>query len=144
MDKDQEHLRLLSIFHYVVAGMMAFLSCFPVLYVVVGLIMLVASHFSHGPAQRHEPPAIVGALFVVIGSLIILAGWVTAGMIALAGRCLGRHQCYFYCLVVAAISCLFMPVGTILGVFTILVLARPGVKQLFEAGTSPALPPASN
>lgn len=139
MDKDLEHLRLLSIFHYVVAGMMAFFSCFPILYVVVGVILLLVSHFSHGPPQRHGPPAIIGGLFIVIGSLIILVGWLMAGLIALAGRLLARHERYLYCMVVAAISCLFMPVGTILGVFTILVLARPSVKQLFEAGTSRGL-----
>jgi hypothetical protein len=32
----------------------------------------------------------------------------------------------------AAIACLFMPLGTILGVFTIIVLIRPNVKALFE------------
>jgi len=31
----------------------------------------------------------------------------------------------------ACIECLFMPFGTVLGVFTILVLVRESVKQLF-------------
>jgi hypothetical protein len=34
---------------------------------------------------------------------------------------------------VAALSCAFMPFGTVLGVFTIVVLVRPSVKQLFES-----------
>jgi hypothetical protein len=33
----------------------------------------------------------------------------------------------------AAVECLFMPFGTVLAVFTLVVLLRPAVKQLFEA-----------
>jgi hypothetical protein len=36
-----------------------------------------------------------------------------------------------YCLVVAGIECIFMPFGTVLGVFTIIVLMRPSVRNLF-------------
>jgi hypothetical protein len=31
----------------------------------------------------------------------------------------------------AGVECLFMPVGTVLGVFTIIVLVRDSVKELF-------------
>jgi len=37
-----------------------------------------------------------------------------------------------FCLIVAGIICIFMPLGTILGVFTIIVLVRPSVKAMFE------------
>jgi hypothetical protein len=37
----------------------------------------------------------------------------------------------------AAIACMFMPFGTILGVFSIIVLVRPSVKSLFDAATPP-------
>jgi hypothetical protein len=33
----------------------------------------------------------------------------------------------------ACIECLFLPFGTILGVFTIIVLSRESVKELFGA-----------
>jgi hypothetical protein len=36
----------------------------------------------------------------------------------------------------AAISCIFMPFGTVLGVFTIIVLLRPSVKELFAVNTA--------
>jgi hypothetical protein len=32
----------------------------------------------------------------------------------------------------AAVECLFIPFGTVLGVFTILVLQRPTVKAMFS------------
>jgi hypothetical protein len=44
---------------------------------------------------------------------------------------------YIFCLVIAAVECIFMPFGTVLGVFTIIVLQRPTVKAMFR-GQSPA------
>ncbi len=49
----------------------------------------------------------------------------------------GEELHYTYCLVVAALECLFMPFGTILGVFTIVVLMRHPLKALFEGGEGP-------
>jgi hypothetical protein len=39
-------------------------------------------------------------------------------------------------MVIAIITCLSVPLGTALGVFTLIVLARPSVKQLFERRTA--------
>ena len=35
-EQDLEHLRLLSIFHYVAGGLLAVMSCRPIVHVVVG------------------------------------------------------------------------------------------------------------
>jgi hypothetical protein len=37
--------------------------------------------------------------------------------------------------VIAAIACSFVPIGTVLGVFTIIVLTRPSVRVLFGVET---------
>ena len=42
---DQEHLRLLSIFHYVRAGTTAFVACIPLIHVIVGMGMIIASQY---------------------------------------------------------------------------------------------------
>ena len=129
-DQDLEHLRLLSIFHYVVGGMIALFSCIPIIHVVLGIVMVAAPAVFGPGAQR--PPPFIGFLFIVIGGGIILFGWTLAALVIFAGRCLAQHTRYVYCLVIAALSCLFMPVGTVLGVFTIIVLMRPSVKGLFH------------
>jgi hypothetical protein len=129
-DQDLEHLRLLSIFHYVVGGMIALFSCIPIIHVVLGIVM-VAGPAVFG-AGNQPPPPFIGFLFIVIGGGIILLGWTLAALVIFAGRCLAQHTRYVYCLVVAALSCLFMPVGTVLGVFTIIVLMRPSVKGHFH------------
>jgi len=58
-------------------------------------------------------------------------GWIFAVIIFLTGRFLAKRKRYMFCLVIACVECLFMPFGTVLGVFTIIVLMRPSVKELF-------------
>ena len=52
--------------------------------------------------------------------------------ILIAGRSLALRKRYSFVLVMACIECLFIPFGTILGVFTIVVLSRESVRGLFS------------
>ena len=131
MNQDEEHLRLLSIFHYVVGGITALFACFPFIHLAVG-IGLISGAFPTGPGQE-SPPLWAGWLFIVIASVMIFIGWALAVAVLVAGKFFGRHDHYMYCFVVAAIECLLMPFGTVLGVFTIIVLSRPSVKALFQS-----------
>lgn len=131
VNQDGEHLRLLSIFHYVTGGLMALLACVPIIHVVLGAIfMLSPSTFAGRNGQG--PPTWFGLVFMVLGGVFVLIGWALAALVLYAGRCLSRRKRHTFCLVVAGMSCLFFPVGTALGVFTILVLMRPSVKELFQ------------
>jgi ABC-type branched-subunit amino acid transport system permease subunit len=139
MPQDEEHLRLLSIFHYIVAGLAALFSFFPLLYSGFGVLMLYAS--SHPQHQQGEPPPpVVGWLFIAFGSLLFLAGLTLATCIALSGKFIARRRRYWFAFVTACVECLFFPFGIILGVFTIIVLSRNSVKRLFgvEPPSSPA------
>ncbi len=134
MNQDAEHLRLLSIFHYVVAGLVALFACFPVCHVVFGLVTAFSPNvLEHIPEAQPEGLRIIGLFFAIVASVFILFGWAMAFCIFLAGRYL--HQCrhYTFCLVMAGIMCMFIPFGTVLGVFTIIVLMRPSVKEMFAA-----------
>ncbi len=127
---DSEHLRLLSIFHYVVGGMAALFACIPIIHLVIGLFLILAPEkFGHG---NQQPPAFIGWFFVVFASIFILLGWVFAVLVLIAGRLIARRKHYMFCFVMGCVECLFMPFGTVLGVFTILVLNRQGVKELFN------------
>jgi hypothetical protein len=131
MDQDAEHLRLLSIFHYIVGGLAALFSFFPLLYTTVGAIFIfVARHGTTGPGEE-PPPEFIGWILAVIGSLLSLIGIAIAICILIAGRSLAKHTRYWFAFVIACLECLFLPFGTILGVFTIIVLSRESVKALF-------------
>jgi hypothetical protein len=73
----------------------------------------------------------------VLGALFFLAGVTMAICILIAGRSLARWKYYSFALVIACIECLFVPFGTILGVFTIVVLSRESVEALFLAAQAP-------
>ena len=59
-------------------------------------------------------------------------GWTYAIAMAVTGKFLGAHRRHTFCMVMAALSCLFMPFGTILGIFTLIVLSKPEVRELFH------------
>ncbi len=131
--KDLEQLGLLSTFHYILAVLAALFACFPVLHLIVGIVFLVLG--SEAGEDGDAPPAFIGWLFIVLASFFIIAGWIFAICVAYAGKFLARHIRYRYCFVMACLSCLFMPFGTVLGVFTIVILNRPSVKAIFGEGT---------
>jgi len=131
MEQDEEHLRLLSIFHYVVGGIAALFAMFPIIHLIIGLVFILAPE---SVDKGDPPPAFIGWFFVVFAGLFILAGWVLAGFVITAGSFLARRRHRLFCLVVAGVECAFMPFGTVLGVFTIIVLMQESVKELFSAG----------
>ncbi|RYD43476.1 MAG: hypothetical protein EOP83_31795 [Verrucomicrobiaceae bacterium] len=87
---------------------------------------------AHGSPASGPPPDQFGWLFVIFGSVAILLFWAFAGCLIYSGRCLSARRNYTFCFVIACLSCAGFPLGTALGVFTILVLQRPTVKALFS------------
>lgn len=148
MNKDLEHLRLLSIFHYVVGGIIALIGCFPLIHLTFGIMFLTMPLPPDAATTSNQNPELtfrlIGAAFVIIPAIIIALFWTLAICTILAGRNLARHQKYTFCLVVAGITCMFVPFGTILGVFTIIVLMRDSVKAIFEQSNGFASAPPAN
>jgi hypothetical protein len=132
VDKDLEHLKLLWIFHYVDAGMTAFFACIPFLHFFMGLALATGAFPDTDPEAKP-----IGFALMAIAGFFILAGWTLAVLIAFAGRSLQTKKRYTYCLVMAGINCIFIPIGTVLGVFTIIVLSRNSVKALFGHAPPP-------
>lgn len=129
ISKDVEHLRRLSIFHYVAGGLAAFFACGMSSHLIIGLIFVLTPQ----TMENGEPmPPLFGWAFLASGTVTVLGGLTVAILLIIAGRYLKRHKRRVFCLVVAGISCLMMPIGTVLGVFTIIVLSRPTVKTLFD------------
>jgi len=131
VNKDEEHLRLLSIFHYIVGGLAGLFALFPVIHLIIGLVFILAPE-AFESNNGEAPPAFFGWFFVIFAGMFIITGWVLAGFVITAGRFLARRRHRLFCLTIAGIECIFMPFGTILGVFTIIVLMRESVKELFS------------
>ncbi|MBN2218239.1 MAG: hypothetical protein JW719_12765 [Pirellulales bacterium] len=128
---DDEHVRLLSIFYYVLGALNALWAFFPLIYVFFGLFFVAI--FPTVPHNKDAAPmAFFGLFFIVIGLFGFVVCVAFAALKIYAGYCLAQRKNRVFCYVVAALSCLYMPFGTILGVFTFLVLARPNVAAQFH------------
>ena len=128
---DNEQLRLLGMFYYIRAAVTAVFSCIPIIHVIIGIVILVASSMAKNRAEA-GPPAVIGGAFVVIGLAIILIGWVFAMLYFLVAKSIGRREHRTFCFIVAAIGCLSIPYGTVGSVFTFIVLSRESVRKAFD------------
>ena len=137
-NQDAEYLRLLSIFHYIVGGIVGLFSLFPLIYIALGIAILNGA-FDNANGGESPPPAFMGWLCILFPLVFIVMGLTLAIHIAVAGRRLNQRTGHLYCLVIAGLECFFMPFGTVLGVLTILLLLRPSVKAMFVGTTNATL-----
>lgn len=121
VDQDEEHLKILSVGYYVMAGMIVFFALFGLIYVVLGIVFTI----DPPPTRSGDPPVtFMGPLFAIIGGLVTAFGSAFGVCTFLAGRYLKRRQHRTFCFVMAGLNCFYIPIGTALGVFTILVLLK--------------------
>jgi len=131
VNQDRQQLQLLSTLHYVFGGITMAIGSFPLIHLILG-IALVTGTIPIDSADDPFPKEFFGWMFVVIPSILILMSWSVAILSIISGKKLARRKNYSYCFFVACVECLFMPFGTALGVFTIIVLSRESVKALFS------------
>jgi hypothetical protein len=137
--RDYEHLQILKICHYIMAGLAAFFGCIPIIHITIGTLIVTGRIPMQGP---NAPPPAFGYFFIVMGSIAVLLCWAWAIILFVSARFLGRHKHRTFSFVVAIISCIQIPFGTVLGIFTIIVLCRPSTNLLYES--QPPLKPASS
>ncbi len=131
---EDKYLTVLSVIHYVLAVPVFFIGCFPLIHLTVGLGML----FGDFPAASGSAPppegllGMVGGMFVVIAGLIITIFWGLSASMVAVGRSLQKRRFHTFCLVIALLEATFAPLGTILGLLTILLLVQPSVRARFE------------
>ena len=130
MQEDCRHLKLLSLFHYVVGGLCALFSCMFLIHVGLGLTMLISPEMMTGEGGA-PPPPFAGYMFTIIGGGFFLIGIACSFCIIYSGRLLKKQEKHLFSFVVACVECIFMPFGTVLGIFTIIVLSRESVKTLY-------------
>jgi hypothetical protein len=137
--RDADHLRLLSIF-YVLSGAVSLLfALLPLVYVGLGVFFLHGV-FPSSPSEKTPQPEWFGWLFVAFGAaaFVLFASITTLKFFAAHFLRKRRHR--VFCLVVAGLTCLGIPYGTVLGVCTLLVLERKSVVAEFarNAANAPA------
>src|SRR5258708_5931313 len=115
---DADHLRLLAIFHFIVAGFaivgLGFLSLhYALMHAVIGNPELWKNQKGGGP-----PPAQFFAIFkwfyALFGAFLVSGGIVNL----LSGLFMRKKKNRIFSLIVAGLNCVQFPFGTVLGVFT--------------------------
>lgn len=144
--EDAEHLSALSIGHFILAGV-ALLGGVPMLvYGVAGarLVDEFGSDLSMAmgdiPGQPGagpfggNPDAILQDLTTLLTTMIaavVLFALVSAIHLVVVGVKIRQRRWWTFCYLTGWGECLMFPFGTILGIFTIIVLSRSSVKRLF-------------
>jgi hypothetical protein len=131
---DADHLNLLAVFHFVGAVL-----------AVLGIAFLAAHYaFMHAlfsnpkffENQKQPMPVPPEQIFAMM-KWFYLAGavwFVSSGILNLiSGLCLRARKGRTFSLVVAGLDCLHIPLGMVLGVFTMVVLMRASVRELYLA-----------
>jgi hypothetical protein len=130
VDRDQEHLHLLRLSYFIMAGVAGFFTLFMLLYIGIGWVL--ASGVFPSSSSSHDDPRFVGEIFLCVGLVLFLSGLAITFLNYWAGRSLGECRRRTFCLVMAVLSCLNIPFGTAVGILTFIVLDRPSVRALFE------------
>lgn len=73
-----------------------------------------------------------GWIFIIIGGLGFVFALIFGILTLIAGKYIGLKKNYSFVLVIAILNCLTGLLGILLGVFTIIELNKPHVKELFD------------
>lgn len=124
---DNEHLRLLRIGYFISAAQTAIFIPFGLLYAGMGLM------FSQLPTGASSPPPTFVSWFMgLFGAAFAGLAAVAATLKLLTAMRLKERRSRVLCLIAAGLSCMEMPYGTVLGIWTFMVLGRASVRRQFE------------
>jgi hypothetical protein len=132
---DASYLRVLSILHYVWGGLILLCSCFAIIYIVMGVAIAAGTLPMNAPRQpAGPPPQMLGGIMIACGSGGMLLGFTMGILSIVSGRRIMQRRSRIFSIVIASIFCISFPLGTALGVFTIIMLVKDSVKSLYNEG----------
>ena len=132
---DDRNLGVLSILNYVYAGFIGMVGLFFTLYIVMGAFMVGAGALdsAKGSGGGAVAGATIGGFFIVFGGAIVLIASILAALHIVSGRYLTKRKGHTFITVVACLSLLSMPFGTLLGIFTLILISKPHIKATFTS-----------
>jgi hypothetical protein len=136
--RDREHLRVLAVFHFVLAGMLFIGIAFLFVHHQIMGAFFENPEFWKNQNNPGPPPEFFHAfiwLYVFLGFILVAA----TSLNILSGLCLYYRKYRMFSMAVGGLNCLQFPFGTALGVFTILVLMRDSVRAVYEGQSTATL-----
>ena len=125
-DTDKKHLDILSVLHYL-GGIYFLLATFFISrYVLAGIIAFTRSKGTASPSESFTSWG-----QVILISALVIGMMVMGVLLLLTGHGLRKHKARILCLITAGAECMSFPLGTLLGVFTLVKLNKDSTKELF-------------
>jgi hypothetical protein len=128
--RDVSDLNSLAMAHRIVGGLGMICSFLPLIHVSIGYMLITSPPTP--TANGGAPPIWFGWLFLIVGLLAMIVGFAISFSLVVSANMLQERRNHKFSFVVACLACLQMPIGTILGVFTIIVLSRESVKAMYS------------
>jgi hypothetical protein len=125
--QDDDALNTLSVFFYLYAGFIGLIALVMLAMAILPAILISAAPYKPGD----PPPALIGGILAVVFGAVALLLIAKAVLMIFAGRAMGRRSSYMLCTIAACAACLQIPIGTALGIFTLITLQKPAVKARF-------------
>jgi hypothetical protein len=130
---DDERLRWIAFFHYISGGLtIAFSSMFIFHVIFFGFMLSNPEIFNPDNLEMPEMPLDMLQVFVGLFGTLIVLGIVYGICEILSGVFIKRRRHRLFSFIVAIPRLLLLPYGTILSVFTLMLLERESVKQQYE------------
>lgn len=127
---DEEHLRLLAIFHFVQGALTLLMAFFLMTY--TGILSLVMNSPEMSAATGDT--AIVGDVFGILAGVFGVLSFLSLAYgvaLIVSGIFMRQRKARMFSFVVALPNLLSIPWGTLLSVFTLIVLSRESVKSMY-------------
>lgn len=124
-----EEFQVLSYFHFALAGLIIMLSLVPLLLMTAGRAVAPAADPSLVLTEGAR--ATESITEILVGAFVLL-GFAQAALVSLGARFLQRRERWPLCVTASAAACLFFPLGTVLGAFTLQRLFDPARRRLFH------------
>ena len=137
--RDESHIKLLAIFYFILAGF----STLGLLFIGMHYMIMhsvftnpqIIAQMKEQSARQNQPMPFDPSTFfsIFLWFYVVFGLWSVVSIVlnVAAGFSLLKRRSRVFGIVVAGFNCLNIPLGTVLGVFTIVVLTRTSVRQRF-------------
>ena len=135
---DRGHVKLLAIFHFIGAGLGLAGLLFLCIHYAFFNAFLSRPEIFESKGQTPPPRQVIEMFGLFKWFYLVMGAWFVLSAVLNLVSAIGlfRLKWRTFSLVTAGINCLHMPMGTALGVFTIIVLLRESVVELYDAASA--------
>jgi len=124
-----DSFQILGYFQVALGFMIGMVSLLPALMIWIGRSVAEPAPEGYVYTEGAKATAMAGSI-VAVAALVL--GLAAAAVVVLGGIRLARRSSWRYCVFAAALLCLFVPLGTLLGGLVIARLLDPKTRPLFS------------